>query len=128
MNSDIIPQNIRDFILQNIDSVAQLEALLIFQSNPQDVCDSETIVHTLFIDKPQAELILNRLLGQGFIIEEPKGSKAYRYQPKSEELVNIAKQVAELYQLYLVPVTNLIHSKPKAKMQQFADAFKIRKD
>ena len=37
-------------------------------------------------------------------------------------------QVADLYSRYLVPVTNLIHTKKTSRIQEFADAFRIRKD
>jgi hypothetical protein len=36
--------------------------------------------------------------------------------------------LADVYARYLVPVTNLIHAKPKSRVQEFADAFKLRKD
>ena len=37
-------------------------------------------------------------------------------------------RVAETYTRQLVDITNLIHSKTSKKAQQFADAFKWRKD
>jgi hypothetical protein len=36
-------------------------------------------------------------------------------------------EVVEAYSKYLIPVTNLIHSKPQTRVQQFAEAFKLRK-
>ena len=38
------------------------------------------------------------------------------------------ERLAEIYAKHLVPVTNLIHSKPKPRIQEFADAFRLRKD
>jgi len=38
------------------------------------------------------------------------------------------ERTAEAYAKHLVPVTNLIHSKPKPRIQEFADAFRFRKD
>jgi hypothetical protein len=37
-------------------------------------------------------------------------------------------QVAACYAKYLIPVTNLIHTKPRTRVQEFADAFKLRKE
>ena len=37
-------------------------------------------------------------------------------------------RLAEVYYQHLVEVTNLIHSKTSKKAQQFADAFKWRKE
>jgi len=36
-------------------------------------------------------------------------------------------RIADVYSKYLIPVTNLIHSKPENKVQKFADAFNLRK-
>jgi hypothetical protein len=38
-------------------------------------------------------------------------------------------RAVELYSRQLVPVTHLIHSKPRpARVQEFAEAFRLRKD
>ena len=36
-------------------------------------------------------------------------------------------RLTKIYSQYLIPVTNLIHSKPQTKVQKFADAFKLRR-
>jgi hypothetical protein len=36
--------------------------------------------------------------------------------------------VAEVYDRYLIPVTHLIHAKPRTRVHAFADAFRLRKD
>jgi hypothetical protein len=36
-------------------------------------------------------------------------------------------RLADVYARHLIPVTNLIHSKPR-RIREFADAFKLRKD
>jgi hypothetical protein len=63
----------------------------------------------------------------------PKAAKSpetslYRYYPNSEELRQMIDRLAETYTKNLIEVTNLIHSKTGKKAQQFADAFKWRKD
>ena len=35
--------------------------------------------------------------------------------------------LAEHYKRHLIPITNLIHAKPR-RIRQFADAFKLKKD
>ena len=36
-------------------------------------------------------------------------------------------QVANLYRQYLIPLTTLIHAKPRPRVHEFADAFQWRK-
>ena len=45
----------------------------------------------------------------------------------SEELHQKVDRLAETYRLFLIPVTNLIHAKPR-NIRQFSDAFKFRTD
>jgi hypothetical protein len=67
------------------------------------------------------------LYSPGFSAVKNNVSLAYRYQPDSPKLAEMVDRLAEFYSKYLVPVTNLIHSKPQTKVQQFAAAFKLRK-
>jgi hypothetical protein len=54
--------------------------------------------------------------------------QAYCYRPATEELRGMIDRLADVYAKNLVDVTNLVHSKTGKKAQQFADAFKWRKD
>ncbi|NDF12352.1 MAG: hypothetical protein EB060_06030 [Proteobacteria bacterium] len=128
MAYETIPEDISEFILQHIDSIAELEGLLIFHLDPQKNWTAEALAGELYIDKSQAETLLRRLVERGFITERTTTVTTYQYQHVSENLTSTVTRVADIYRQFLVPITHLIHSKPKSKVQQFADAFKIRKD
>ncbi len=129
MPDDIIPNDVKHYILGNIDSIAQLEGLLMLRANPQKGWSVEEIAHGLYIDESQVTLLLSCLLEQGFLITTGNGSSLrYQYQPKSSELRDIMNRLADLYTQYLVPITNLVHSKSRNRIQEFSNAFKIRKD
>lgn len=128
MPSDVIPLDVRKFILQNIDSVAQLEGLLLLRVNAEKSYNTETIAKRLYINEREAEELLHQLMERGFLSADGKNPTLYQYAPRNSELEPMVKQVVELYARYLVPVTHLIHSKPKSKIQKFADAFWIRKE
>ena len=128
MSSDLIPDAIRQFILDKIDSVAQMEALLLLRANAEQDWDAAAVAKRLYIDENQAGKTLARLLEEKLALAQPGEPAQYRYQPSSPELKQMVDRVAEIYSKQLVPVTNLIHSKPKNRVQEFADAFKFRKD
>jgi len=128
MTSNPIPEDVRQFILDKIDSVAQLEALLLLRANPSDDWDAAAVAKRLYVDEPQAGSALNRSLEEKLLFTPSAEPRRYRYQPESPELGRMIDRVAEIYSKHLVPVTNLIHSKPKSRVQEFADAFKFRKD
>ncbi len=121
----VIPEDVSQFILQHIDSIAQIEGLLLFCADREKLWDAGSIASALFISEAQAAAILTQLTEQGFIARTPD---SYHYQPKTPELHGMVERTATLYRQCLIPVTNLIHSKPKSRIQQFADAFKLRKD
>ena len=123
----MIPEDVKQFILDNIDSVAELEGLLLLSRNPQTEWDIESVAQRLYASQQQAEGVLTHLFLLGFLKVKKGENVTYSYEPDSSNLAEMVERVAEVYSKYLVPVTNLIHSKPQAKVQQFADAFKLRK-
>lgn len=127
MTDDLIPDDVRQFIVDKIDSVAELEGLLLLSRNPEIEWDAEALAKRLYAERQQAEDVLTHLFSLGFLAATNGEPPTYRYQPGSPELRQMVDRVAEIYSKYLVPVTNLIHSKPQTKVQQFADAFKLGK-
>jgi len=127
MTEDPIPDDIKQFILKSIDSVAQLEALLLLRANPQGKWDVQAVAKRLYITEQDAFPLLARLSEQGLVARGDE-SGDYVYQPASADLRQMVDRLAEVYAKHLVPVTHLIHSKPRTRMQEFADAFRLRKD
>lgn len=121
----VIPEDVSQFILQHIDSIAQIEGLFLFSADPGKGWNAEAMARELFISEAQAVSILTQLTEQGFIV---RAGDSYHYQPKTPELKGMVERTSIFYRQYLIPVTNLIHSKPKSRIQEFADAFKLRKD
>jgi hypothetical protein len=123
----MIPKEVAQFVLGNIDSIAQLEALLLLRREPQQ-WTAAALAQRLYISETQTLEALEGLRAAGLIAALPAEPPIYRYAPASNELREIVDRTAAVYATQLVPVTNLIHSKPKTRVQEFADAFRIRKD
>jgi hypothetical protein len=126
MTEDPIPNDIRQFILRSIDSIAQLEALLLLRANPWEKWDVRAVAKRLYIAEQEAAPLLANLCEQRLILLGESGEHVY--QPASADLTQMVDRLAEIYTRQLVPVTNLIHSKPRTRIQEFADAFRLRKD
>jgi hypothetical protein len=127
MARESIPEEVRRFILTSISSVPCLEALLL-RNAPDQLWDSTTVAQRLYISEKAATELLVDLSAAGFIVALESETAFYRYHPSSDELRQMIDQVAETYAKNLVEVTNIIHSKTGKRAQQFADAFKWRKD
>jgi hypothetical protein len=128
MSDSFIPHDVAQFIIDKIDSVAQMEALLLFRNEPDEAWTVESLGGRLYINESQTVEIVNRLCTEGFLVVEASSPIRYRYEPASPDLRHQADRVCAIYTKHLVPVTNLIHSKPKTRVQEFADAFRLRRD
>ena len=124
MENAEIPDDLRRFILQNIDSVAKLEALLLMRKHAGQDWDPATMSARLYIGLQQATSILQDLSRLSLCRSECSG---YRYQP-GQALSELVDRLAETYASQLIPVTNLIHARNPSNLQHFADAFKIWKN
>jgi hypothetical protein len=128
MGNDFIPGDVEEFIRKRIDSVAQLEALLLTRSDPEAEWSVGMLAKRLYTSEVQAIESVEALYSDGLLIRRAGPPVLYQYQPSSIELRELVDRVAEAYTKHLVPITNLIHSKPKTRVQEFADAFKWRKE
>ncbi|MCW7542106.1 hypothetical protein OOT46_30380 [Aquabacterium sp. A7-Y] len=124
MTQDLIPAPIRKFALDHVDSIAHMEALLILWRDPSAVWAVEQVAQRLYIPGGEAAGVLLRLEQLG--LAQQHGG-AYRYAPASAAMAAHVDALAALYSTHLIPVTNLIHSRRDSRVQEFADAFKLRK-
>lgn len=124
MSHESLPAELRDFLVRNIDSIAQLEALLLLRASPEPGWSAGDAAARLYVGEPDAVEALSHLAAVGLL--ERSGDR-YKYAPQSSELSRAADLLADSYRHHLIPITNLIHAKPR-RIRQFADAFKLKKD
>jgi hypothetical protein len=129
MNNAAIPEEVRRFVLTSIPSVPFLEALLLLRADPGQAWSRDSLARRLYVRDKVAEGLLAELCRSGMATPWPDAAAdAYRYQPREQALRERIDHLADLYASHLVEVTHLIHSSLDRKAQQFADAFKWRKD
>lgn len=119
-----LPQDLRRFILTSIPSVPYLEAVLLLRAEPQRKWAPADVARRLYLPEQRTTELLAELVSAGVARSEPEGAC---YAP-TEELAAILDRLAAHYAVDLVGVSDLIHSRVDKKAQQFADAFRIRKD
>ena len=127
MGEALIPDDVPAFLLQHIDSIAQLEALLLLRADLTCTWNAETVAKRLYITTHEATVVLERLATDGFLNTRQDLPGSYHYHPVAAELADMVDWVATMYARYLIPITHIIHSKPRSRVQEFADAFKLRK-
>ena len=127
MDKTSVPEDLRRFVLTSIPSVPFLEALLLMRADPAQCWSRESLARRLYVREKVAEGLLAELCRAG-MAAPGADPEACCYQPREDILRERIDRLADLYASHLVEVTHLIHSSLDRKAQQFADAFKWRKD
>lgn len=114
------------FILDQIESVPHLEALLLIRkAHPRKwtVTDLST---RLYVASSAVQVLLDDLIRRKLLAVDSAGP-AY-YYAASDEQDRLIGLVDDIYRRQLVRVSQLIHSKPSAAVRDFARAFRFTKD
>lgn len=124
MRGNEVPEEIRVFVDVCINSVAELEALLLMRETPEQDWDATTLARRLYVGESEGAKILENLTHCELAAKTPTG---FRYHIRDAERQRLVNGLAESHARFLVPLTRLIHDKASG-MRRFADAFKFRKD
>jgi len=131
-----IPADVRALIAQRIDSVAQLEVLLLLHADPARAWPADEVARELRIEPAGAQTQLDDLVRRGLVratatppAAAPPGGAApqrFAYGPASGHLSSTVDALARAYADRRVAVISLIYSKPPDPVRTFADAFRFR--
>lgn len=126
MAPEPIPEDLRRYILTSVPSVPFVEAMLIFRAEAGRAVPVDLLARRLYVSERQAAEIL-QALREARIVEPDQDAAGHRYAP-APELAPMLDALERFYRARLVEVSALIHSRTGRMAQQFADAFKLRKD
>ena len=118
-----LPEDLAAFISDTIDSVAELEALLLMQREHGHPWTGSRLAERLYIDEAAAARVLESLARKQLVAAD---DDAYRFEPRSEDDRERIARLSALYVRMLIPITRLIHAKPRTGIRDFADAFRLR--
>jgi hypothetical protein len=125
---DAIPNDVKGFIAAHVESVLQLELLLLLHAQAPRQWTAQELAQELRIDAAWAPGQLAGLAEAGVLAATADVPPAYRYDPRTPQLDDAVRGLAREYETRRVTIIGLIFSKPIDKIRSFADAFRIRKD
>ncbi len=128
MSQAPIPQAVRAFIAQNLDSAELLETLLLVQSAPDRAWTPEEVARSIYTVPAAALRRLEQLVSLRLARADDQADPAYRYTPGTAALADQVAALAATYRTNRVDVIKLVHTLPPDPLRSFADAFKLRKD
>jgi hypothetical protein len=122
-----IPAAVLRFVEESIDTVPQLETLLMMSAAPHRDWRVEDVAAHNYITGQRAEETLGALHRRGLVSFDPPSS-SFRYSPATEQVRELVNEVAAYYRRNLSRIATLIHAKPSAAVMEFARAFELKKD
>ena len=117
-----------EFILEKIDSVPHLEALILLWNSRPVGWTAEELSSRLYVSPERASDVLRDLQRLEIAQEITGPPHKYSYFSRSNEQNELMQQVDTAYRRDLVRISSMIHAKASSPVREFARAFRLRKD
>jgi predicted ArsR family transcriptional regulator len=116
------------FIALEIDSVPELEALLLLWQQRPRAWSAEEVAKRLYIAADDARTVLLDLKRKDLISASAGLPDSYQYDSDSKDRDRIIGRTEEVYRRQLVRISTMIHSKPSSAIRDFARAFRFTRE
>lgn len=121
-----IDREVERFLLDSIDTVPHLEALLLLFQSPAIVWSVQDLAARIYVNEKQATAILEDLARRSLIARIEPPPTRYQYVSPSQGQNELLDKVALSYRTQLVQVTRFIHSNASGSVRDFARAFRLK--
>lgn len=128
MAADDIPEEVKRFMTEYINSLFQLETLLLLYEKKEVDWSVEDTDRQLHMGSQLAGKLLADLHARGLLSLRETPDRLYRYSPSTVQLDQAVSALAMAYKERRVSVISFLFSRPLDKVRSFADAFRFRRD
>jgi hypothetical protein len=126
MAAESLPGTMQAFIAQYIDSVEQLEILTLLGGNSVKIWTPAEIFKIIQSSEASVARCLAGLKKSGLLATPEPGH--YQFPPREADLTPVLLNLLAAYRERRVSVIECIYAKPRAPVEDFADAFRLRKE
>lgn len=127
MHADGLPPEVGKFISQYVDSVEQLELLMLLARSGGRSWTADDIATTLGLSPASVARNLEALASRELLSTTQGPPTSYRYAPATAALRADVQKLADAYRDHRTAVINRVASKFLDRIREFSDAFKIKK-
>lgn len=126
MQSSALPAAVTAFLAAHVDTVPQLEALLLLYEGRDHHWLADEIGARLYLERTQIAALMRHLLQHRLAtIESGSGKTRFAYDARWDA-DGLMEAVATTYRTRLIEVTRYIHSKAPGSVLDFARAFDLK--
>ena|SRR5690349_25040717 len=122
------PKDIDRFIVEEIESVPHLEALLLMWRDQGKRWSTEEMARFLYVSPDSAQSILQDLNRRGLIAALSDPTNLYYFDGSSEPRNALLRTLDDTYRRELIRISRMIHSKAASSVREFARAFRFTKE
>jgi DNA-binding transcriptional ArsR family regulator len=124
-----LPDEVKQFIEGNIDSVEQLEILRVLGEDRSREWAASDLARVSQARPEAVGAHLSALQGRGLLVVVARGTDLFcRHGPATPELEAMVSRLLQVYRERPVTMINLIYDRAKDSLRSFADAFRLRKE
>jgi hypothetical protein len=128
MSREEIADDVFEFLAQRIDSVPQLEALLLLWEDPARAWSAPELAARIYVEPAVAAGVLaslqRRQLTRALPGAEPRWCYDTAWDPSGKRMT----EVAEAYRRHVVRIATFIHAGASQAVREFARAFDFKKE
>lgn len=122
MSPSDVPERVKNFIFEHVDSVEQLEILLLLNAQRDKSWTVQALSDEMRSNPQSIEQRLKRWLSLGLISET--GGSSYIFSPPDPSVEDVIRVLADNYRVQRHRVLELIFS-PMKMARDFASAFRV---
>lgn len=120
--------DVYDYILEKIDTVPHLEAVILLWNSRPVGWAPEELASRLYVPTERAVEIMQDLIRQQLVQQVPGPPPRYSYLPRSDEQNEWMYRVDTAYRREIVRISTMLHSKASPSVREFARAFRFKKE
>jgi hypothetical protein len=128
MADSLLSPDVRRFVAQTIDSVEQLEVLVLLAHAAEKWWDAPSVSREAGVTTATAARTLEELGARNLLDVRLGADVMYRFRPSSDALDRLAAALVAAYTSHRLAVLSVLASKPATPIRDFADAFRLKKD
>jgi len=126
--SPVSEDKVYTFVLDQIETVPHLEALLLLWNSRPQPWTVENLAKRLYVSTEIVDALLDDLVRRGLIVCVEGAPDGYRYESSSIAQDQLLSTLDLTYRRETVRISTMIHSKPSSSVREFARAFRFTKE